>query len=287
MRAPLVLIVAAACGGESEVPIDAPDFSSFKTLITSDWSLQPGTELYQCATATVTRDMYITELRPNIPIGTHHTVVSIGAKVSPDSAGYECGNPFEFGGRFIYGTGVGSTPFQYPDGVALKLTAGQQVHINLHLFNTGDEVLSGTSGVDVRETDGTTVQNLARMELAGPETLTVPTGVSTQTGICNALSEISVVSFQPHMHQLGTHMTYSVTPVVGEPYVLYDQDYTFDGQEHVMFDPIRVFHKGDQLKIECTYNNTTGHSVGFGESSNDEMCFAGMTIYPANTTFCQ
>jgi hypothetical protein len=276
------------CGGESpDATPDAPDFTSFKTLITSDWSLQPGTELYQCATATVVRDMYITELRPNIPLGTHHTVVSIGAKVSPDHPGYECGNPFEFGGRFIYGTGVGSKPFQYPTGVALKLTAGQQVHINLHLFNTGDEVLSGTSGVDVRESDGSTIQNLARMELSGPDTLTIPTGVSTQTHTCNALSEISVVSFQPHMHQLGTHLTYTVTPVTGEPYTLYDQDYMFEGQEHVMFDPIRTLYKGDQLKIDCTYNNTTGNIVRFGESSKEEMCFAAMTIYPFNTTFCQ
>jgi hypothetical protein len=266
---------------------DALDVTSFKTLIKSDWSLQPGTEVYQCATVTVPRDMYITELRPLIPLGTHHTVVSIGAAISPDNPGRVCSNPFEFGGRFIYGTGVGSKPFQFPDGVALKLTAGQQVHLNLHLFNTGDDVLSGTSGVEVRETEASTVQNQARMELAGPDTLNIPTGVSTQTYTCNALAEISVVSFQPHMHQLGTHMTYTVTPTAGAPYKLYDQDYTFDGQEHVMFDPIRVLHQGDQLQIDCTYNNTTGHPVLFGESSTEEMCFAGMTIYPYNTTFCQ
>lgn len=281
--------VAAACGGESTDPTpDAAIGSSFQTLITSSWSLQPGTELYQCATVTVPRDMYITELRPMIPIGTHHTVMSIGTVRGPDNAGYECSNPFEFGGRFIYGTGVGSKPFQYPEGVALKLSAGQQVHINLHLFNTGDAVLSGTSGVEVRETEASKVQNQARMELNGPtDTLNIPTGVSTQTGTCTALSEINVVSFQPHMHQLGTHLTYTVTPTVGEAYKLYDQDYTFDGQEHVMFDPIRTLHKGDVLKIECSYNNTTGSAVGFGESTKDEMCFAGMTIYPSTTTFCQ
>ena len=89
------------------------------------------------------------------------------------------------------------------------------------------------------------------------------------------------------MHQLGTHMTYTVTPTSGAPYALYDQPYAFEGQEHVMFEPVRTLHKGDQLKIDCTYNNTTGHVVTFGESSNDEMCFAGMTIYPADVSFCQ
>jgi hypothetical protein len=89
------------------------------------------------------------------------------------------------------------------------------------------------------------------------------------------------------MLPLGTHLTYTVTPVAGAPFTLYDQDYTFDGQEHVMFDPIRTLHRGDALKIECTYNNTTGNVVTFGESTTDEMCLAGMTIYPSNATFCQ
>ena len=284
----LLLVAVAACGGEPADPApDALDVTSFKPLIMSDWSLQPGSEVYQCATVTVPRDMYITELRPLIPLGTHHTVVSLGANRGPDNPGYVCGHPFEFGGRFIYGTGVGSKPFLFPAGVALKLTAGQQVHINLHLYNTGDEVLTGTSGVEVRETDAASVQHQSRMELNGPDTLNIQTGTSTVTHTCAALAEINVVSLQPHMHQLGTHMTYTVTPAVGEPYTLYDQDYTFDGQEHVMFEPVRTLHEGDQLKLECSYNNTTGQPVMFGESSTEEMCFASMMIYPHNTTFCQ
>ena len=148
-------------------------------------------------------------------------------------------------------------------------------------------MLSGTSGVEVREIEKSTVQHEARVEITGTNTLNIPPGVSTQTGTCTALSEINVLSFQPHMHQLGTHLTYTVTPAAGSPYMLYDQDYTFDGQEHVMFDPVRTLHSGDQLKIDCTYNNTTGNTVTFGESSNDEMCLAGITLYPYNANFCQ
>jgi hypothetical protein len=32
---------------------------------------------------------------------------------------------------------------------------------------------------------------------------------------------------------------------------------------------------------ECTYNNTTGSPVRFGESSDDEMCFTDIFYYPA------
>jgi hypothetical protein len=291
MRATWVVVaLVAACGGDDGGGMTTPDAaqSTFKTLIQSSWSLQPGTEIYQCATMTVAQDMYISELKPLIPLGTHHTVVSIGVPSKPDNPGYVCSDPFEFGGPFIYGTGVGSKPFVYPDGVALYLRAGQQVHINLHLYNTGDSVLTGTSGVEVKEVAAASVQHKARVEITGPNTLSIPPGISTQTSTCTiSATEVNLLSFQPHMHQLGTHLTYTVTPTTGSPRVLYDQNYTFDGQEHVMIDPVLTLHAGDQVRIDCTYNNTTANTVTFGESSNDEMCLAGITMYPSTAAYCQ
>jgi hypothetical protein len=40
--------------------------------------------------------------------------------------------------------------------------------------------------------------------------------------------------------------------------------------------------------VTCSYNNTTGAAVGFGDSSDNEMCFAGMYRYPAanSSLFC-
>jgi hypothetical protein len=285
----LLVVALGGCGGDDGGGMTTPDAqtNAFQTLITSSWSLQPGTEIYQCATVTLTREMFISELRPTIPTGTHHTVVSIGVPTKPDSAGYMCSDPFEFGGSFIYGTGVGSIPFVYPDGVALHLQAGQQVHVNLHLYNTSDSVLTGTSGIDFKEVPGATVQHQARVELNGQNTLNILPGISTQTGSCTiTATEVNVVSFQPHMHQLGTHLKYTVTPSAGSPNVIYDRDYTFDGQEHIMIDPPLALHANDQVRIDCTYNNTTANTVTFGESSNDEMCLAGMTIYPSTARFC-
>lgn len=294
MKKSVVLAVALmGCGGDGGggggVMPDGPgSVPTFQPLIMSSWSLQPGTEIYQCATVTVPRDMYISELRPIIPPGTHHTVVSLNtAPTQPDNPGYVCSDPFEFGGYFIYGTGVGSLPFTYPDGIALHLRAGQQVHINLHLYNTGDSVLTGTSGVEVKETAAANVMHEARFEITGTQTLSIAPGTSTQTGTCTIATDINIVSYQPHMHQLGTHQTYTVTPVSGSPFVLYDHDYTFDGQQHVMVDPIVTLHAGDQVRIDCTYNNTTANTVTFGESSNDEMCFAAMSLYPYNAKYCQ
>jgi hypothetical protein len=38
---------------------------------------------------------------------------------------------------------------------------------------------------------------------------------------------------------------------------------------------------GDRVRVECTHQNTTGSTVRFGDSSLQEMCFAGLYRYPA------
>jgi hypothetical protein len=38
---------------------------------------------------------------------------------------------------------------------------------------------------------------------------------------------------------------------------------------------------GDKITVECTYLNDTGKTVTFGESTLEEMCFAGTYRYPA------
>jgi len=36
----------------------------------------------------------------------------------------------------------------------------------------------------------------------------------------------------------------------------------------------------DTLDLTCTFDNPLDHRVGFGESSNDEMCFFVLFYYP-------
>jgi hypothetical protein len=38
---------------------------------------------------------------------------------------------------------------------------------------------------------------------------------------------------------------------------------------------------GDTVDVVCTYDNTTGKTLHFGTSSNDEMCIAGLGRFPA------
>jgi hypothetical protein len=66
---------------------------------------------------------------------------------------------------------------------------------------------------------------------------------------------------------------------------MHDKPFSFDER---LFYPMDVaFEKGDRLRVECTFENTTERLIGFGESTDDEMCLAVVARYPAaHEPFC-
>ena len=289
----LLSSVLVACGGGSgsNDGVDAPPGAidsavpdGWSVLLEGDWTLPAGQgDRYYCVYATVPRDMYIKAFRPLIPIGTHHTVLTLYSGASPADGIHPC-NVGTNGQSMIYGSGVGSPDFVFPQGVGLHLQAGQRLLLNLHLYNASDDTISGRSGTLVQEAMPGEIQNFAEIVLAGPTlTLQVPTGISTQSGSCN-LSQITdepiqVFSLSQHMHKTGTHLRSVITRDQQE-IVLQDIDYDFEEQTFQLVTPHVTLQPTDRLTTYCTYNNP-GPAKNFGDSSDDEMCFTDLFYYPA------
>jgi hypothetical protein len=81
------------------------------------------------------------------------------------------------------------------------------------------------------------------------------------------------------MHRLGTHLTGTAVRSDG-PVVFHDQAYSFETQLNYRVGPIDVL-RGEKVQYACTFDNPTGQTVSFGDSSDDEMCVLGMYRYPA------
>ena len=116
--------------------------------------------------------------------------------------------------------------------------------------------------------------------LAGPLMLSIPPGQSTQTGQCTIEANSTIFNIAPHMHRLGVHMKVVADRSGAASSVLFDDDYSFDSQLRYSIDPIDM-KAGDVLHVTCTYENTTVRNVQFGQSTDNEMCFAGFNRYPA------
>jgi hypothetical protein len=257
----------------------APDGGEpFAPLVTAEWTLPAHTEGYVCARITVAEDTYIHELRPIAPFGTHHTVLALDDG-GPDGT-FEC-DAAEVGTSILFGSGVGTPAFELPDGIAFHVPAGEQVLLNLHLYNIEDAPLDGVSGVEILTLDPSEVTAVAESVFAGTFDLDLPPGESTATGTCTLPSDTTLFAVFPHMHQLGTHLAITALPEGGEPISLHDAPYSFDAQLNYRLDPPLALAAGDQVRVDCTYVNTTGVPVHFGDSSDAEMCIGVLYRYPA------
>jgi hypothetical protein len=283
-----VLVIGSAgagCGGDSAADpdggstADAGGTGEWTTLISGDWTLQPGTEDYVCVRTTVTEDLYISEFRAMIPNGTHHTVLAIDTQGGADGT-FPCEAGTQ-GSAAIFGSGIGTNPIAFPAGVAVKLTAGQQLLINLHLYNVGDAEITGTSGAEIKTIAASEVEHEAEIVLMGSvANLSVPAGQSTQIGRCTMNGDVTLFAVNPHMHQLGTHMKVIAKSSVAGDVTIHDAPYDFEDQRIYPLTPLVEMKQGDEVEVQCGYDNTTGQTVGFGDSSNDEMCFGTMYRYP-------
>jgi hypothetical protein len=306
MRTCLALVVLVACGGggggmnndmmgDDTPVIDAsPDGQPFvppegyTRLIGRTWSIAPGgnkPDHYLCTRFTVPTDTYITNIIAQAPPGTHHTVLSIAGANGTGSPGndndYDC-SVGSLGMVMLYASGVGTSPLDFPQDVGVKVAAGTQIHLNLHLFNASEKTISGESAIWVKSSP-TPTPTLAEMVFAGAFGVYIPSNnMDTPiTGGCTSNRNFTMFALWPHMHQLANHSKFEIIRGSAQPEILHDKPYTFSEQAYYKQSPEVQVQSGDQIRVTCTYRNNTGSAVTFGDSSNKEMCFTGMYRYPA------
>lgn len=292
----------AACGGTTnpgdddgtpDAPgqPDAPPIpDGFTRLIGRTWSLPAGaTDTYRCVRVTIPTDTYITNIIAQAPAGTHHTVLSIaGGNGTAGPDGEQDCTVNTIGQEMMYASGVGTSPLDFPVGVGVKVGAGEQIHLNLHLFNATDQPINGDSAILVKQ-QPTPPPMIAEMVFGGTFQIVLPSSPNPRTlnGVCTANAPYTLFAVWPHQHQLGTHHKVELNRG-GVRTLLHDAPYQFSEQEYYLKTPEVAIQQGDRIETACTWINNTGSTVTFGESSTQEMCFTGLYRYPAqnNGLFC-
>lgn len=298
------LVFAVGCGGtnpggggdDDPTPMDAPGGNAdayvppagYTRLIGRTWTAPAGaSDIYKCVRVTVPEDMYITNIQAEAPLGTHHTVLSIAGSngTSGPDGEQDCGVG-TLGMVMLYASGVGTSPLDFPQDVGIKVAAGTQIHLNLHLYNAGDELLTGESAIWVKS-QPTPTPTLAEMVFAGKFLFSIngtPEGQTpmpqTVTGGCTVNSPYSLFAVWPHMHKLATHQKVELIRNNATT-DLHDKPFNFNEQNYYMQSPIVQVQNGDEIRVTCTFVNPSKNSVTFGDSSDQEMCFSGLYRYPA------
>ena len=287
MRSPLALALLVVVGCAAEAPgdrgragplaVERPADGTWEPLVTLDWTVDPGVEQFTCGVATVPKEVLARRLRAIAPMGTHHVLATLAAG-GPEGT-FTCA-PGTLSDVLLFASGTDAGTLALPPGVAMRIPAGAQVLVNVHLLNPRADALSGTSGIEVQAVPPGDVTDEAEMILAGTTEFQIaPHSVATATGRCRFRADATVTHLWPHMHLLGTHMRVTHHGQAGDVTLL-DAPYEFDDQRHYAIEPAQV-REGESLSVTCTWDNTTDRVVSFGDSTLDEMCFAGVVRYPA------
>ncbi|MFO0761637.1 MAG: hypothetical protein U0359_34665 [Byssovorax sp.] len=267
-------LFASGCSGAG-APED-PSPPGFSELVAADWSLPPGGEAHLCALQTIPEERFISAFRAVAPPGTHHALLTVTEPTGADGT-FAC-DAGALSDAMIFGSGIATPELTFPEGVAMRIPAGRQALLNLHLLNTGEGTLTGRSAVLARDAAEDAIE--AEMIFAGTVDIDIPPGAEvTRTGHCTFDSDATVFDLWPHMHRYGRHMTVTHRTIQGST-ILHDGPYAFEEQLHHPITPVLV-RRGESIEVTCTWANTGPDEVRYGDSSLDEMCFAGIYRYPA------
>lgn len=263
--------------------VDAPP--GYEPLIAAQWNLPAGANLYKCVRVTIPHDMYITNVQTQADTGTHHAVLALADERTGGPDGVRDCDAGTIGKIMIYASSVGTSPFDFPDGVGIKVAAGQQLHMNLHLLNTGDEPTTGSTTI-LAKAQPTPPPTLAELVLAGPIELTIPSDglPHSVSGECTATSPYTLFALWPHMHTFATHQKVEVLGSAG-PNTLINHEFRFEEQKYFPLAPMREVATGERVRVTCTYVNNSGGVVTYGDGTSSEMCFSGLYRFPAVSSF--
>lgn len=271
-----VAMLAACTTDNGTTPLSPPPPPNGQQLATTAYTLQPGQEKYYCWTfRSPSEAEAITKVEPISGKLVHHLVLFSTTQAEPDGF-FECPQLVKLNWRPIWAEGTGGNPLAVPDGVGFEVPANTQYLVQFHLLNATDNPVTERSGLNLTYADDPASLMPAGLFALGSLSLDIPANQSdfTQTTSCNADKTIHAFAAFPHMHQLGTKLELDANGQMAykiDPWVFGNQP-----MDPVSFD----ITQGEPLSATCHWNNTTGHDVKFGESTNDEMCFMVLFAYP-------
>lgn len=217
----------------------------------------------------------------------HHWILFRTDTPQPDGGAGPCDMPSD--AVFVSGWAPGGQNYVMPDDVALELGGpGDYYILQVHYHNTANYADAlDASGVALCTTE-TPRANTAGVLTLGTTSIDIPAGGQdvTASGVCPAAittflpAPLNVMSSFPHMHQLGRSFE-TIVSRGGQQLSLVDvPNFDFNSQISYDNDPPFQIMPGDALTTTCTYDNPNGYDVGFGEDTEDEMCFNFAMVYP-------
>lgn len=295
----LALLLAVACGGQSNV--GPPSMSGPKTIkladgtivldppppeggqqLTSDpFTVPAGKEKYFCWTyRSPDAERGIIKVDPIAGAVEHHVVIFQTIVDEPDGF-FECPILVKTSWRPIWAGGAGAKGLMLPDGVAFMVPPKTQYLVQYHLLNATRSDITTRAAMNLTYATDLTRYQPAGLFALGKFNFTIPPNKLDHQIVseCRSGKDMHVFAAFPHMHQLGKRLTFEAGADAARAEMKYQiNPWVFGNQP---MDPVDFqINRGQFLRATCHWDNPGGHEIGYGESTNDEMCFFVLFYYP-------
>jgi hypothetical protein len=291
-RLGLALVLVAGCGNSSPgtlVDPGPPPENGLQIILPIVRGLEAGSDNELCTWTNVIadRDLAVRAVQAFQSATGHHVVVYKTKSYQPAGTTRKCSDDDLTTVRFVAGAGGEGIDMrnEAPGNIAFAVEKDYQLVINQHFLNATLVTHDAQSAVNLYFAEpGSQYVRSAAMAIVDTS-LDLPPGQPTKDIDCTLENDIKAWFSIPHMHHWGSNITVDHVPAAtGVAERLFDTEwtpeYTFHPPE-MRLDPStpKWFHKGDHVKVRCTWNNDTGHSLGFGP----EMCvFFAQTVDDVN-----
>jgi hypothetical protein len=180
----------------------------------------------------------------------------------------------------VVGTGAEGQPATAPGNLVFEAAAGEYLTLQHHYINATDHTVDSQSVLDLTYADPGTNYIPSHAVAFVHTQLDLPPGPDTLTFSCTMQQDVKAWMTLPHMHEWGktfnATVMHAAVPTKMVDNLAWDPSYAFHPPE-TMYDVNNpfVFHTGDQVNVQCDWNNTTSSDLFFGK----EMCvFYAQTI---------
>jgi hypothetical protein len=300
---PCLFAAAAACGTEAPDDDDdgPPPLTGDKyTLSYGPITVPPGVEATKCVNVRLsnTAPIKVHQMRNLLSEGSHHLIVYKDDMTTTERATpYDC-EPFT-GALNVSGmvapvmiTQKAEDALTLPDRVAYTFAPSQMVRIEMHYINSSDAPLEVHATSEFYAVPESAIDHEANILFIGTPDISIPAGamkdVQAYFNPSRAQLDLTGAKFfaiTGHTHKHGKSVTVSTaTTSAGARTSVYAPGaFDWSEPETTVHRPEFTMPTGLQagFDIKCSYHNTSGQTVGFGESANDEMCFFWAYYYPS------
>lgn len=204
----------------------------------------------------------------------HHVIIYATSEHKPAGTTRECMDSDMASFRYVAAAlGEGTSGLNRPpEGLAFLLPKGFQLVVNQHFLNASAKARDGQSGFNVVYADPAKQYTLSSGFTILRTDLEVPVAKSDVEIACVVKQDFTAWLMFPHMHEWGTHFK-ATRKRNGKTDTLFDVDW---GEGFIFHPPETygklneppILQKGDEIRITCSFNNTTGEKMYFGK----EMC---------------